>query len=480
MAPCYNSYPRTYLVPEQERTQQPPDGTLAWLKPVWATPDDQIIRKCGLDAFLFIRYVRMMLKIFLPTMIVVIPILTPINRFSGEIERVTSLNQLSISNIAPKYTASRMWAHWAIATLVVGWVCYVVHDETLNYVRTRQRYLLGPGSSSRASNNTILVGNIPKALLTSEKLAEVFGVFQGGVKDVYINTDVKDLSSSLALREKTLEEVEVALTRLAVRCLSEAAETQKPDNSHTRFSPAKHSQHSSPFGTVDDEVRGRVGQSYIKVEDRETMRLPLLAWSWFPSLPMLGKEVDRIDHLLERMHGLNLKIESSHTEATACPPTSSAFIQFHHRIAAHLACQSVIHGVPHHMTPRILEVDPGDVIWDNLALDWRHRWIRACISLTISMSIIVLYAVPIAFTSLLANVDTLAARINWLSWLTDWPDVVKSVIQGVLPSALLQLLLLLVPVVYRGLLHFQGSPTGTSREIGVQNWHFLFLFVQVR
>ena len=131
------------------------------------------------------------------------------------------------------------------------------------------------------------------------------------------------------------------------------------------------------------------------------------------------------------------------------------------------------------MAPRILDVNPSDVIWDNLALGWRQRWIRMCISLCASTGLIVLYAVPVAFTSFLANLDVLASNVSWLSWLADWPETVKSVIQGVLPPAFLQVILLLVPVVYRYLMHFQGASTGVARELGVQTWFFLFLFVQV-
>ena len=102
-----------------------------------------------------------------------------------------------------------------------------------------------------------------------------------------------------------------------------------------------------------------------------------------------------------------------------------------------------------------------------------------CIGLSASTSLIVLYAVPVAFTSFLANLDVLASNVSWLSWLADWPDNVKSVVQGVLPPAFLQAILLLVPVLYRCIMHFQGASTGSVKELGVQTWFFLFLFVQV-
>lgn len=202
--------------------------------------------------------------------------------------------------------------------------------------------------------------------------------------------------------------------------------------------------------------------------------------SWFPSLPLLGRKVDRIYHLRDRLQELNQEIElSTRDQADDRPLLNNAFVRFNDQIAAHLACQSVVHGAPHRMAPRILDVNPNDVIWDNLALGWRQRFIRVCLGMSASTGLIVLYAVPVAFTSFLANLDVLASKVSWLSWLTDWPDAIKSVVQGVLPPALLQVILVLVPVVYRYLMHFQGAPTGSVRELGVQTWYFLFLFVQV-
>jgi hypothetical protein len=197
-------------------------------------------------------------------------------------------------------------------------------------------------------------------------------------------------------------------------------------------------------------------------------------------LPLLGKKVDRIHHLRDRLQELNQEIElSTRDQAEDRPLLSNAFVRFNDQIAAHLACQSVVHGVPHCMAPRILDVNPNDIIWDNLALGWRQRCIRVCLGMSASTGLIVLYAVPVAFTSFLANLDALASKVSWLSWLRDWPGTIKSVVQGVLPPAFLQIILVLVPVVYRYLMQFQGAPTGSVRELGVQTWYFLFLFIQV-
>ena len=97
----------------------------------------------------------------------------------------------------------------------------------------------------------------------------------------------------------------------------------------------------------------------------------------------------------------------------------------------------------------------------------------------LSLGLIVLYAPLVTFTSLLNRVSDLAARFPWLDWLTRLPKTVISIIQGVLPPALLSLILLLVPIIFRFFVHHQGVSTGNNKELGVQFWVFAFLFIQV-
>jgi hypothetical protein len=424
--------------------------------------------------------------------------------------------------------------HWALGTLVVAWVCYVVHDETLAYVKAKQRYTSDRSDRAQPSANTILVANIPETLLTYEKLNKVFDVFPGGARDIHISRDTRSLSSMLSTRDQIVEAIELAETKLIAMCVFEhtgvyrghkrsiwtprtwldafgkkGTGQARASRSRVRSQPVEdRSFKDRPlrrgsklgFGKQDSLAASCHGGSpgstsctvgsnrdtdaawrrYVKPQDRETARLPVLALPWFPFLPLLGKKVDRIYHLRDGLQKLNQEIDlSTRDQAEDRPLLNNAFVQFNDQIAAHLAYQSVVYGAPHCMAPRILDVNPNDIIWDNLALGWRQRCIRVCLGMSASTGLIVLYAVPVAFTSFLANLDVLASKVSWLSWLTDWPDAIKSVVQGVLPPALLEVILVLVPVVYRYLMHFQGVPAGIVRELGVQTWYFLFLFIQV-
>src|ERR1700761_6600632 len=125
--------PRTYLVPERERTKPSPSGWWKWIKPVVTTSNSDFVQRCGLDAYFFLRYLRTLLKIFVPAALVILPILIPINTISGRgadfatgpnvnQTNVTGLDQLAWGNVSPAHTG-RYWAHWLLALCLIIYVC---------------------------------------------------------------------------------------------------------------------------------------------------------------------------------------------------------------------------------------------------------------------------------------------------------------------------------------------------------------------
>jgi len=226
----------------------------------------------------------------------------------------------------------------------------------------------------------------------------------------------------------------------------------------------------------DEEPRWR---EFMEPKDRETMRLPLIFPSWFPSLPFVGQKVDRIYWLRRELARLNLEIETDQDAMDKFPLMNSAFIQFNHQVAAHMCCQSLSHHIPRQMAPRLVEISPDDVIWDNMAVKWWERYLRTGLVLVVCAGLIILYAVPVVFTSFLSNITGLGEKVHWLKWLTTLPQAVQGIIEGILPPVLLTVILIVVPIIFRLLIKQQGVPTGNAKEQGVQTWFFAFLFIQV-
>ncbi|KGO75382.1 Protein of unknown function DUF3779, phosphate metabolism [Penicillium italicum] len=220
-------------------------------------------------------------------------------------------------------------------------------------------------------------------------------------------------------------------------------------------------------------------KEYIRPKDRDTMRLPIFGWSWMPSIWLLGQKVDTIEYCRKEVARLNLEIEIDQQHPEKFPLMNSAFIQFNHQVAAHMACQAVSHHLPKQMAPRVVEISPDDVIWDNMSIKWWERYLRSFGIITLVCAMVVGWAFPVAFTGLLSQLAYLEGAFPWLSWLGKLPDWFISAIQGILPALCLAILMALLPLMLRFLSRTQGLFTGMSIELTVQNYYFAFLFVQL-
>ncbi|OAL33300.1 hypothetical protein AYO20_07462 [Fonsecaea nubica] len=700
--------PRTYLVPERERTTPSPPGWWKWIKPVTATSNSEFVQKCGLDAYFFLRYLRTLLKIFVPAALVILPILIPLNMVDGRgaqfalgknenESNVTGLDQLAWGNVAPNHTG-RYWAHWLLALGLIVWICYVSFDELRGYIRMRQAYLTSPQHRLRASATTVLVSSIPQKWCNVEALDGLYDVFPGGLRNIWINRNFDELSAKIKRRDKLAKTLEAAETELIRKCFkkheegiakaekeagkkltkeekklratirdeagdraahghgtstgnphqiehnlhdvlhghqagshsesSDDEEDEIPEPQRDRFnipiigggiSAVTHGLDKVGKGllggirgankgvtdTIDttngfvaadveqkelgrsshddnDEVegvrstasknhkaygqprttrakdasakndsslddRGRTMENstaqrsqspisqgstmggekarpekqltrvekfkkaiglgsdekepvdypsafewnfehdpddaawrrYLSDKDRETMRLPIFGWQWMPSLPLMGEKVDTIRYCRKEVARLNVEIEDDQAHPERFPLMNSAFVQFNHQVAAHMACQAVSHHLPKQMAPRLVEIDPNDVIWDNMSIPWWSAYIRTGGVVAIVVGMIILWAIPIAFTSALSQLETAAKTWEWLHWVLKIPAWIRSVLQGVLPAALLGLLLFLLPLILRFLVRCQGTPSGMLVELSVQRYYFCFLFVQL-
>ena len=203
---------------EKDRTKPPPQGFLSWILPVFKTPNAELLSKCGLDSYFFLRYLRMLLKIFLPAAFVILPILLPINtNYNGgssiQGSSIQGLDKLGWQNYDPAHT-DRLWAHLILAVLFLLWIFFVIFEELSGYIRVRQAYLTSPQHRLRASATTVLVTSIPRNFLTYEALDGLFDVFPGGVRNIWINRNFDELNDKVRLRNKLAEKLEGAETDL--------------------------------------------------------------------------------------------------------------------------------------------------------------------------------------------------------------------------------------------------------------------------
>ncbi|KAK4178230.1 hypothetical protein QBC36DRAFT_109709 [Triangularia setosa] len=228
---------------------------------------------------------------------------------------------------------------------------------------------------------------------------------------------------------------------------------------------------------------GAEWKKWLKPKDRPQHRVANFEWTpaWLPGLPLINKKVDTIYWCREQLAQLNMEIEEDQQHPERYPVMNSAFIQFNHQVAAHMACQSVTHHVPKHMAPRMVEISPDDVIWDNMAIMWWSAWLRRAVVFLIVAGMIILWAIPVAWTASLSQIDALIEQFPWLAFIKQSDTLLNAVkaVAGVLPAIVLAIILALVPTVLDLLAGFQGEKTGSFKSETVQIYYFAFLFTQV-
>lgn len=206
--------PRTYLVPERKRTPAPPNGFINWFKPIFNTATSDFIAKSGLDAYFFLRYLLVLLKTFAMIALIGVPILLPMNYVGGRSgDDVEGMDRFAWGNVATSQTR-RYWAHLLLAVILVFTFCYTMYDELRKYIRMRQMYLTSPQHRLKASATTVLVSGIPKSWLTVQRLVELYDVFPGGIRNVWINRDFGPLQEKVDERDELAKQLESAETEL--------------------------------------------------------------------------------------------------------------------------------------------------------------------------------------------------------------------------------------------------------------------------
>ncbi|TID18836.1 DUF221-domain-containing protein [Venturia nashicola] len=256
-------------------------------------------------------------------------------------------------------------------------------------------------------------------------------------------------------------------------------EDHKSTSSEEKYPPAYKKQYLNDEG-FEQKPRWK---HYLNPADRDTMRLPLFGFTWLPFMPswtFIGQKVDTIYYCRKEIARLNLEIEQDQSEPEKFPLMNSAFIQFNSQVAAHMACQSVSHHMPSQMAPRIVEIAPGDVIWDNMSMKWWERYLRVILVVAIVVGLVLAWAIPVSFLTSLANLSDIRDRWpNIFGFIDKIPTWLRSALQGLLPPALTAALLAILPVILRLLASQQGVPTGMGVELSVQGFYFAFIFVQL-
>ncbi|PHH81683.1 hypothetical protein CDD83_3510 [Cordyceps sp. RAO-2017] len=165
--------PRTYLgsLPHNRRSPDLPAGWFNWLGTFWKIPDAYALTHQSLDAYLFLRYLRVAMIICFVSLCITWPILFPVNATGKNGQ--AQLEMLSYSNINQERESGRFYAHVFVGWAVYGFVMYMIMRECIFYINLRQAYLLAPHYSRRISSRTVLFTAVPSDYLDEARIRQM-------------------------------------------------------------------------------------------------------------------------------------------------------------------------------------------------------------------------------------------------------------------------------------------------------------------
>ncbi|GAA6042266.1 hypothetical protein JCM8097_000605 [Rhodosporidiobolus ruineniae] len=450
--------PRSFRVPARQRVDPLPHSLLGWIPYVIRTPARTILERNGLDAYVFVRFLYLMMEIFAPFMLVTWVILLPVDA-AGSKGSNTGINKFTFGNVGqseqPRYAA-----HLILVWIGTLWVLYLIKREYANFIVLRQDFLMSKDHMRLAQSKTVLVTGVPKEFLNQNAMHRFCSVLPGGAKRIWFARDLKELPDLFDRREKACKKLESAETKLL-----KLATKQIRKNHKKNLTPPE----------VDAESNKGEITRYVPQKKRPSHKLgPLGLW---------GKKVDTIDWAREEIAETSKELEKEREQlggengSEKYPTESAAFIQFHSQMAAHMFAQCLNHHAPLRMSSRFLEVGVDDVIWGNLNINPYQQRVRYAASWAATIGLIILWSFPVAFVGLISNVSSLCISAPWLAWLCKLPTPVNGIIQGSLPPIALAVLFMLLPIVLRLFARFEGIPLRTGIELSLMTRYMIFMVI---
>ncbi|CAO1626253.1 unnamed protein product [Sympodiomycopsis kandeliae] len=431
--------PKTFLGPKEERVQPLSDSLFGWIVPFLKKPSADIVQIQGLDAYMFVQYLEMMLWVLGPIFIFTWALLLPVYAASTSGGK-TGFQLLTFGQVGNgEVEQKRYVAPLLVSYVVTGWICFNIRKYMLRFIKLRQDFLVSPKHASLAQARTLLVTGIPNEYLGERKLKELYSQMPGGVERVWLNRDLKELPEIFDERNQLLNKLEAVEAKVAKAGLKKVTKGK-----------------IDPNGAEADDVIDR----YLTQKEKPTMKIGA-------KLGCLGgQKVDAQQHLRAEIERLNQEIETRRGNHSEYKPANAAFLLFRTQVGCHMAKNMTVHHEPYKMSRRYIEAHPNSVIWPNLSMNPYAQKLRTAIFWALTFVFIIVWLPLIAFTAIVSNLQGLCTEVSWLSWVCKIGPA-TGIIQGFLPTILLAVLNILLPIILRLFARLSGMPTRSDVELSL-------------
>ncbi|RMZ72093.1 DUF221 domain [Pyrenophora seminiperda CCB06] len=411
--------PRAKHADERHRPKPLDNKPLGWLSAVKDVSEQDLVHTIGLDAVVFLRFMRMTRNIFLVLMVVGLALLIPINVAGGASFYDQWSNIPTLMKFTPQYIFGRkFWAYVFFAYVVQGTVCGFLWRGYGVVVRLRRGYFDSEEYRKSLHSRTLLLTHVPLSSRTDAGLVDLVEQTMptDSLPRTVIGRNVKDLPKLIEAHDEAVRKLEKHLAKYL------------------------HNPNRLPLNRPTCKVAKEDEGVYGK-----------------------GKQ-DAIDYLSKRIARLETNIKQVRESVDMRNPMPYGFASYDHIEDAH-ACAYASRkkgpaGCDVYLAPR-----PHDLLWQNLTMTRNTRRIRAFWDGLWIVLLTIAFVIPNMLTSVfLSDFSHLglvwpAFQTNLAAHPTGW-----AIAQGILAPLVQTLMYMGVPVVFRRLFTHSGDISKTSRE----------------
>ncbi|KAH8890467.1 DUF221-domain-containing protein [Thozetella sp. PMI_491] len=467
-----------------------PTSFFGWIPSLYRITEEQVLAAAGLDAYVFLAFFKMAIKLFSVMFFFAAVILEPINHTfvpNGHFNisdpedpdppALFLLSQDESYKIwSPAAYLMRednsynsdmgyLWAYLIFTYFFTFLTLYFMDAETFKVIQIRQNYL---GSQSTVTDRTFRLSKIPKELRSEEKIKDLVERLEIGLVDsITLCRDWEQLDALIYQRDVVLRRLETAWSDYIGRQSARPAELPSSEPSNVESSEANH---------IVDEEAGEdrqflesSAQHYVEGE-RPRARI------WYGFLRLQSRKVDAIDYYEEKLRRFDEQIKLARKKEYK--PMDAAFITMDSIAACQMAIQALIDPHPGQLLTKPAPA-PSDIVWPTTYSSRFSRQVRGW-TITLFVAVLtVIWLIPVAF---IASVLSLCAiRKVFPAFVDSLNDheIAKALVQTGLPTAVVSLLNVAVPYLYDYLSYHQGMLSQGDIALSVISKNFFFTFFNI-
>ncbi|KAI5800937.1 hypothetical protein FPQ18DRAFT_63753 [Pyronema domesticum] len=411
-------------------------GYFSWFAPLIKCKEDDLVEKIGMDATVFLRFIRLCRNLFfwlgLLGVIVIIPVNVTCNIKNTTKDPNWKPNKSWYILMSPSYTwGTCMWAHVIIAWVFDFIIMFFLWKNYRAVLKLKRAYFESPEFIDSLHARTLMIWNVPGSYRSDGGLNKIVSMLKlrqslDSNEKYAIGRNVKELPSLMEKHERAVRKLEGVLAKYLKNPdkLPAARPLSKPDKD-------------------DPQV------------DQET-------------------KVDAIEYWKHRIEELEKKIAIVRKSIDLKDAMPYGFVSFPTISRAHITAKAA-KGKHPKGTSLQLATKPQDIIWDNLVRSKSSRRWKAFIGNLFFIGLSIFFIIPNALIAVfLSNLNNIA--LIWPQFQTHLARHPQffAIVQGFAAPTITSIIYLLLPIIMRRLSAWQGDITKSSRERHVT--HKLYVF----